>query len=147
MVELKHIHVKSIRSKISRRAALVFEEVSIEKVVQVILRDPKTRCVYTIDEKGKLTGIITVTTLAKYALCSAVPHPLWNFRTIDFVAEHLAGTISTDPVFVHDEDNLETAFQTMFNHDLEELPVVDDNGKVIGNLDMLELLTTVLKEE
>ena len=147
MVDLEHISVTSVRHKISRRAALVFEDATIEKVVQVILKDPKTRCVYTIDKQGKLTGIITLTTLAKYALSSAVPHPLWNFRTIDFVADHLAGTIKTEPVSIHDNDDLESAFQTMFNHDLEELPVVDDEGKVIGNLDMLELLTTTLEQE
>ena len=146
MVNIEHITVENVRHKISRRAALVFEDATIEKVVQVILKDPKTRCVYTIDKEGKLTGIITLTTLAKYALRSSVPHPLWNFRTIDFVADHLAGTIKTEPIFVHDRDDLETAFQKMFNHDLEELPVIDENGKVIGNLDMLELLTTTLQE-
>ena len=51
------------------------------------------------------------------------------------------------PIFVKDDDTLKTAFIKMYENDLEELPVVDDNMHLIGNLNLIELLTILIERK
>jgi CBS domain-containing protein len=51
------------------------------------------------------------------------------------------------PIYVKDDDTLKTAFVKMYEYDLDELPVVDENLKLLGNIDMLELLTMLIEKK
>ena len=50
-------------------------------------------------------------------------------------------------VYVKEEDTLKTAFLKMYENELDELPVVDNNLKLIGNIDLLELLTILIEKK
>ncbi len=147
MSELKALLVRDVRCNISKRPAMVRESADVATIIDTMLKDPHTRSVYTVDPHQRLTGIITVSMLAKNAFRTAIPHPLWNLKRVELYMEQVAGTIKERPVAVRDDDTLERAFQTMFKHSYEELPVVDEQERVIGTLDLLELLTTVLSQQ
>lgn len=58
-----------------------------------------------------------------------------------------ATDIMTPPSYVKDDEHLKSAFRMMFENKLKELPVVNEDLKVIGDLNMLEILTAWIKKE
>ena len=51
-----------------------------------------------------------------------------------------AKDIMLPPVYVHDDEDITSAFIKMFKNNLKELPVVDEEMHVIGDLNILEMI-------
>ncbi len=131
--------VSNCFKKITKKAAIVNENDSIEKVINAMLADKKSRSVYVINSKGKLTGIIPIK------------------EALEFIAPHFAGTKTTKvtdlfankakhlmkaPVFVSPDTTLEKALELFIENHLEEVPVIE-NEKIIGDLNCLEVITAL----
>ncbi len=138
---MKKIKVKNIRNLITKEASVVDENDSLLKVAEKIIEDPKTRAVYVANNEKKLVGIIPVIELVQYLYYEYIPQDylLYRFPLI-LSGEPKATEIMIPPVYVKDDDTLEVAFKKMFKNNLKELPVVDEDMHVIGDLNILELI-------
>ncbi len=137
---MKKIKVKKVRKLITLHPTLVRENAPLDQVAKDLISDPKTRAVYVVDEERHLKGIITLESIMKYAfrhhLGVESVHP-----PVKFLTAQKAEEIMVPPIYAKEEDNLEEVLGEMLKHELEELPVVDDDLKVIGDLNMLEILS------
>ena len=133
--------VKDIRNLITQEASVVKEDDPLLKVAQEIVRDPKTRAVYVVNNENKLVGIIPVIELVQYLYYEYIPQEyiLYRFPVI-LSTEATAKDIMLPPIYVHDHEDISQALIKMFKNNLKELPVVDDNMHVIGDLNILELI-------
>ena len=138
---MQKIKVKNIRNLITQEASIVYENDTMLKVAEKIIEDPKTRAVYVVNNEKKLVGIIPVMELVQYLYYEYIPQDylLYRFPLI-LSSEPKATEIMIPPVYVKDDDTLETAFKKMFKNNLKELPVVDNEMQVIGDLNILELI-------
>ena len=111
------------------------------------------RTVAVINEEDRLIGVIRETTLADDILLHVMPAEfLTGALGADGMAElasRVGARVATDlmqaPVFVKKEDSLKDAFAKMRRNRLYGLPIVDDNMRVVGYLDMQEILAVWLK--
>ena len=103
------------------------------------------RSVYVVDDAGHLKGIITLGQIMKGI---AVQEGLGT-RDNDFKSPYklfqyspfgLAKDIMGPPAYVTKNTKLQAALETMVLGRINELPVVDEDGKVIGDLNAYELL-------
>jgi len=137
---MKKIKVKKVRRLITIKPTLVRENATLHQVAKDLISDPKTRAVYVVDEERRLKGIITLESIMKYAFRHHLGvesiHPPVKFLTAERAEE-----IMIPPVYAKEEDTLEETLGKMLRHELEELPVVDEDLKVIGDLNMLEILS------
>jgi len=137
---VKRIKVKEVRGLITIKPTLVRENASLYQVARDLISDPKTRAVYVVDKENHLKGIITLESIMRYAfkhhLGEESLHPPIKFFTAEKAEE-----IMTPPIYAREEDDLEEVLGEMLKHKLEELPVVDEDLKVIGDLNMLEILS------
>lgn len=138
---MKKMRVKDIRNLITQEASIVREDDTILKVAEEMVRDPKTRTVYVVNKENKLVGVIPVIELVQYLYSAYIPQEyiLYRFPVL------LSGTpkakdIMLPPVYVHDDENITSAFIKMFKNNLKELPVVDEEMHVIGDLNILEMI-------
>jgi len=130
------MNVANCYKKITKKASTVKENDSIERVIDAMLADKKSRSVYVVNSEGQLAGIIVV----KEALDFLAPR---FFGSNSLKARDLFATrarhIMKAPVFVSPKTTLEEALEIMVRNDLEELPVVE-NGKIVGDLNCLEVI-------
>ncbi len=138
---MKKITVKSIRTLITQEASVVHEDDSLLTVAREIIRDPKTRSVYVVNSKDKLVGIIPVIELVQYIYFDMIPQDYITYRfPLLLSGETLAKDIMLPPVYVKDDESLKSALIKMFKNNLKEIPVVDEELHVIGDLNILELI-------
>jgi CBS domain-containing protein len=50
----------------------------------------------------------------------------------DVTYTRVAAVMTSTPVICHPDDNLDTVLMLMANHQIRRIPVVDDNGQVVG---------------
>ena len=143
---MKRITVKSVRSLITKTASIVRKEAGPMEIAKAIVEDPKTRSVYVIDSDRKLLGIIPVINFTEYLFYEYVPDQFLYYKAIKPLEEITAEDIMLPPTYVKESDGLDVAFQKMFSENLKELPVVNDEMHVIGDLNILELVAAWIKE-
>lgn len=92
-------------------------------------------------------GIITVKELLKVLVVReeiSGGKPLSTGQLFLYVSKNTtASDIMSSPISVKKSDSLEKALDKFVNYGLEELPVIDENGVIIGDLDAYELLQKI----
>lgn len=102
--------------------------------VLAILRPMRRRsgAVCLVDAKGKLTGIFTDADLRR----------LLEAGREECLGQSVAQVMTRGPKCVRVGDTAADALQIINRHFIEELPVVDDGGRLVGLVDVQDLLAT-----
>ena len=141
------VKIKDMRMIVTPYPAFVSKDVTTDEIAKVIIANPRLKSVYVVDDKLQLIGKITLKMLIKHEFMDLVPRGLSYFGALEFIGNKTAEDLMVSPVYVKDDDTLKTAFIEMYENDLDELPVVDKKHRLIGNIDMLELLTMLIEKK
>jgi CBS domain-containing protein len=133
---------------LTSEAVIVQEGDSLDVLARQAVENPQCRVLSVVDEGGRLVGLVPVRLLANDIFLKIVPEEfLGEIVDLDAAleyAQHIAARTAADikiaPVSVRATETVRTAFERMHHGHLNGLPIVDDQDRVIGYLDMLELL-------
>lgn len=145
MVESEKI--KDMRMLVSPYSGFVEKNASLDDIAKMMIGNPNLKSIYVIDDEQKLVGRVTLKILIKHEFINLLPSSFDYFDALEFIGDKSAEELMVKPFFVKDNDTLKTAFIKMYENDLEELPVVDDNLHLIGNIDLIELLTILIEKK
>ena len=144
---VESVKIKDIRMLVTPYSGFVNKEASLDDIAKMFIADPSLKSVYVVDDKQKLLGRVTLKKLIKHEFMDLLPSSFEYFDALEFIGNKSAEELMIAPVYVKDNDTLKTAFIKMYENDLEELPVVDDNLYLIGNIDLIELLTILIEKK
>jgi CBS domain-containing protein len=143
---MRTLKVRDLLPLSQTEPAVVPAEASLREVAHKMVEDLKTREVYVVDRERRFLGVITLRRLARWAFASELPGELSPTELLDFLSSKTAGDLALrKPAYVREEDTLERLLGVMFRYDINEIPVVDAEGRIVGNLNMLELLKAWLE--
>ncbi|MGD0818897.1 MAG: CBS domain-containing protein [Methanomassiliicoccales archaeon] len=121
---------------------IVDEEDNISEVIELILSEPRTRSAYVVDEDRKLIGMVGLRQLLQ-----AIGVSISISQSMDGQKNLLDSKVDFSikdrmfvPQMVHEEDSLLEALEMMISNEMEDLPVVDGNDVLIGELNGFEVL-------
>ncbi len=145
---MKETKVGEIRKLITLEPAVVVENEQIENVIKIFIDNPIIRAVYVVDKKRQLVGIITMRDILKKisidfsSMASIYSDSSFSSYKIASSRNKKNATDLMDPEFyyVTDNDPIEKAFNLLFSNNAGEIPVVDKTEKLIGDLNIIELL-------
>ena len=141
------ISIKDIRMLITPYPSFVFQSDTADYVAKTFISNPLHKSVYVVDKHLKLVGMITLKNLIKHEFKSLIPTEFESFRALEFIGSKFAKDLMYPPIFVYDNDNLKTTFLKMYTNDLDQLPVVDKNKHLLGNIDLIELMTILIEKK
>ena len=141
------VKIKDMRMLVSPYSVFVNKHETLDDIAKMFIADPSLKSVYVVDDKQQLVGSITLRKLIKHEFMNLIPTSFEYFDALEFIGSKSAEDIMIAPFFIKDDDTLKTAFIKMYENDLEELPVVDDNLHLIGNLNLIELLTILIEKK
>jgi CBS domain-containing protein len=141
------LKIKDMRMLITPFPTFVDKYASTDEIAKVMIANPRLKSVYVTDDNLYLIGKITLKDLIKHEFIDIIPSSFSHFAALDFIGKKTAEDLMVSPVFVKDNDTLKTAFIKMYENDLDELPVVDEKHRLMGNIDLLELLTMLIEKK
>jgi len=152
---MKETKVKEIRRLITVEPAVVLEDERVDNVIKIFIDNPIIRAVYVIDNKERLQGIITMQDILKkisidFSSMASI-YSESNFSGYK-IASSGGKTLARDLMdpeiyYVFDEDPIEKAFNLLFSNKAGEIPVVDKGERLIGDLNIIELLVLWHKDQ
>jgi CBS-domain-containing membrane protein len=123
-----------------RQPITVSTDSSIEDALDKMLAEPCVRDIYIIDSRGKLSGHLSHTRLAKCLLIEQRP-----VHTRRQLMERVAGgTVSEymDPeiYLARSDEPLDEVISRQLTKQLEDMPIVDNTGALLGAINISDVL-------
>ena len=116
-------------------------DAEIIAIVRAFVNAPALHHVCVVDADGRLLGLINRKRLFKSVFSH---HVAADSRVSRLLQLHTAETSSdimiTDIVTTSEDEEIDTVISRMIEKNIRELPVLDDNGRVIGFLSLLMLM-------
>ncbi len=143
---MKNITVGEIYKTFTVKPPVLHENAKIQDIIKILLEDPQSRSVYIVDNNNKLTGIISTLLIMKATHIikgkkTILKEDVFNAIRISKASE--AKDIMHPPIYVYENDKILDVLEKMSSENIQELPVVDKNKHVLGDLNCLEILKRV----
>ena len=136
--------VKKIYTTITKDPPIVNINTPLRDVVSYFIEHPISRSVYVCKEDNYLVGIISAYFIMKSTLILKGMNVEKRISVSDMIrlssAKIASDIMISPPLYVKEEDNLADALVVMVSERIFELPVLNKNGKVIGDLNFLEVI-------
>ena len=148
MVEMKKsfsdLLVEDVYELVVKDPTTVDSGSKIHQVFDEFLKNPVSRKVYVVNAEGKLMGAVTTETLLRLlgyrvGIREFADWSLWRLMR-DMLKEGVEGVFDKVPT-VKRTDKLTKALKIMVESHFTDLPVVDDEGKLVGELNSYEIFT------
>ena len=145
---LAELRVRDIRHLLVDEPSWVGPAVSIRAVMEKMIADLRTRWVYVVDDEHRLIGAISMNSIVEYLfpLEAIIEHsfPLYEvyFPKVGALTAHDLMDASTPRIT--EETSLADMADLLMQHQVNELPVVNDQGVLIGQVNVYEVIRAYL---
>jgi CBS-domain-containing membrane protein len=139
---------KKVRELMIPKFVKVRHDEPLNEVVAKIAEDRETMLACIVDEGEVLRGIIRPTELLKAVelreFHTQSYHLVDQWQALRLLRSRTAADIMSPPVSMREEDDIDQAIETMLGERVCELPVVDDKGRVIGEINYFGIITSAV---
>ena len=151
---MKRSTVKDFLDSLPRRVELpvVKTESSLREVLHTMVKRHRGRVVYVTDSDGKVKGSISLDNLKdvifRYYLKTRVSDALVITEHIVnlFASEKAEDVMDAGLIICHEDEWLCDVVTRMIERNVKDMPVVDQEGRIIADLDILDLLKLWLEK-
>lgn len=135
------------------QALVVRDDMPLAAAIARFAHDLQLRGLFLTDGDGRLTGVINKQDILNWVRLSLALPPQTQAPAMTQVRRlvmaetvgHLAAAGSAETaVCLH--DTLATALDRMTQYNLTDIPVVDDDGRIVNDLRLSEILAFVLRD-
>lgn len=115
-------------------------EATMEDAAEQVTGKRQVRGIYVVDEEGRLLGAISLGVLIRH-LSSARHRPQFHMRSLlnRITSEKLADLMDRHVISAGKEEDLQLVIDRMMTANLKEIPVVDENRRLLGVVGLFDL--------
>ena len=122
-------------------ACQVPPDAEIATIVRAFVSAPSLHHVCVVDADGRLLGLVNRKRLFKSVFSHHVAADSRVSRLLQLHTAQTSGDIMiTDIMTTSEEEQIDAVISRMIEKNIRELPVLDENGRVIGFLSLLMLM-------
>jgi CBS domain-containing protein len=148
-IRLADMQVKDIRHLLVEDPATISPTASLLAVFEEMKKDLRTRHVYVVDDTGRLLGTVrmgaVVQHLFPFDAVIELNTPLYETYVPRLDAKTAADLMHTPAVQVTEETSLGDMAKLLIREAINELPVVDENERLIGQVNVYETIKAFLE--
>jgi len=142
---------KSIGELMTTECNTLAENTAIYEAVKKIATRIRGKIACVVDKEGTLKGLLTPRDILEALEVRKFGGIRGRFfggpEILHFLTSKYAKDIMSAPISVHVNDGVEDAINTMLDHGFYELPVVDKDMKVIGEISYFDILLNSLEDQ
>ena len=134
--------VSDVSDKLVLKASSVKRDAKIRDVIEQMIANPLSRKVYVVDEGGRYIGTVNTETILRllgYRVGVRKDGGISFVRFLRDAFKEEAASVMAKGLTVAPNTKLTAALDIMLDEHLNDLPVVDEEGKLLGELVSLEL--------
>ena len=147
--------ISEVLNRLKLTPVIVHEDDTLEEAARAMVQQPSVQCACVVNDEGRLVGILPLDTIANDLFVHVMPEEFLSHVTdledvAAFAQRSQARRVRAamqPPVWVKPDDTVQDAFRKMHESELHGLPVVDDNYRIVGYVNLLELVDVWLSAE
>lgn len=131
-----------------RNLPIIHEKANIRKIVDTMISFEHSRLLYVVDDDKRLTGVISLGALSRHIFSpSHEPqiHPRFLINMI--TAETAKDIVQKNTLFTTEKEKVEVALKKMIKRNVKEIPVLDNEKRVIADFTIMDLLRFMVSSE
>lgn len=140
---------KLVKELMTRKFVKLHEEDLIYQAVEKIAADRETLIACVVDRDDKLKGIITPREVLKTVEVrefETVRYPFFEGAEIlGLLTSKYAKDMMSAPISVREDDEVEKAINIMLDAGFYEVPVVDKEGRVLGEINYFTIIISSIE--
>lgn len=140
---------KVVKELIIERFVKVNEKDQLYELVGKIALDRETMLGCVVDEDNRLKGVITPKELlmaVEVREFGTIRHPFFEGpRVLHILTSKYAKDIMSPAVSVKEDDEIQKAIDIMLDRGFYEVPVVDEGGRIIGEINYFGIITSCVE--
>ena len=124
-----------------REMPVVHERATVSEIVDAFVASHHSRVLYVVDDDGRLGGVISLGNLVRHVFFP------YHGREVDMrhlismvVSETARDFMQREPLFCVVSDDLEEVLERMIERNVKEIPILDDEMRVVADLTIVDLL-------
>jgi CBS domain-containing protein len=127
------------------------EDEPIYEAIKKIASSKRSNIACVIGKEGKLKGLLTPRDVLEELEVRKFGGVRGRFfagpEVLHLLTSKYAKDIMSAPISIHVNDGVEEAINTMLDHGFYELPVVDDDMKVIGGISYFDIILSAAENQ
>ena len=147
--------VEEVLKILDLKPTIVQSDTPLDQVAVAMLAHPRTHIACVVNEDERLVGIIGLRSIADDLFFHIMPEEFMSdVRDLESAMEfadrsrmRTAADAMRPPEWVKREELVKDAFERMHDKRLSGLPVVDDRYRVVGYINLFELMAACLNQE
>jgi len=142
------VRVAEVVSEIKdRELPLIHESANLEEIIRALIRFEQSRLLYVVDDENRLTGTISLGLLVRHLFSTSYEPRVHSGRILNIItAETAKDIMQSTPIAAHQQENVETVLKKMIRSNTKEIPVLDIEERIVGDLKMIDLLKLLIDE-
>ncbi len=148
--KLSKVKVKDIMHLIVKKSTTISKDSSLDQLLSKILEDTTSRHVYVVNEGNKLIGSVRLNNTIKYLFPAISLQENTDVFEIGSYMEYsnaqkVEDIMNTVCSYAFDDSMISDVIRIMIREKTNELPVVNKEFKVIGEINVLEIVKYYLE--
>lgn len=147
---LNALTVKDVWELVVKNPSTVAPDAPPAVLLERIVEDTRTRHVYVVDDDRHLVGVVRMTTVTGLLFPMEALNVAMSEGALFRYDMHLGGktvrdVMDKEPCTVRKETSLHDVARTLLQEKITELPVVDNHDRLIGQVNMYEIIKAYLQ--
>jgi CBS domain-containing protein len=129
-----------------RSVPIINENADIKEVVDIMISFEPRRLLYVVDDEKKLAGRISLGILARHVFSTSHEpqiHPRFLINMI--TAETAKDIMKRKTIVATENERVGMVLKRMIRAKVHEMPVVDDEKRVVADITLIDLLRFLVK--
>ena len=146
---LNALTVENIWELVVDNPTTIRPDASLPELLEAMVEDTRTRHVYVVDEQRQLIGVVRMTTvtglLFPLQVMGSVILDFYTFRHVNFGGKTVREIMNKKPRSVRPDTQLDELARILLKEKITELPVVDAHNKLVGQVNVYEIVKAYLQ--
>ena len=148
---LEKVLISEIHNLIVEDPTVINKDTCINEIMSAIVSDTRSRHAYITDEDGKLIGSIRTNHIIQYLFPTIFLKENNLMQISSFLEFSNAKTaediMNKNPNYVFEHTSIQRLIEIMISEKINELPIVDKDLKLIGEVNVMEIIAKKLAME
>jgi CBS domain-containing protein len=124
-----------------RKVPVVPKRATVSEIIDAFAASDHSRILYVVDDEGRFRGILSLGNMIRHVFFHYHDPSIDSRSLVSMVVSETAGDfMQKEPMVTMLSDDVEAVLQRMIDHNVKEIPILDDEKRVVADLTIVDLL-------
>jgi CBS domain-containing protein len=124
-----------------RKLPVVSKRATVSEIIDAFAVSHHSRVLYVVDDEWRFIGVLSLGNMIRHVFFHYHDPSIDSRSLVSMVVSETAGDfMQREPMFAIHSEDVEDVIQRMIDRNVKEIPILDDEKRVIADITIVDLL-------